>query len=244
MGQVGEDLEVGAVRGGRPLHLAGREDAVLPAADHEHRQLGDQRRLGERERQHVEVGEIRLVLEPVVIGPHLGVAHDRGEEHLACQFGGLDDRPQTHQNIGLEELQRVTECEAERRPEDAARGDRRDQDCGGGGVRLEVLLDDQPAHRMADQDRGLGERRGSLGDIGNVVRDAVPAKAPAVGGTSVTAEIDRLHEPAAVREVAEEVLLPTPRTVPGAMHEKQRWHQAPLNSTLILIQWRSNTETL
>ena len=224
VGEVGKDLQVGAVGLRRPLDLAGREDPVLPPADHEHRKLRDGCRLGQREDHHVEVGEVGLVLEPVVKRPDLRLAHRSAEEHLPGKLGRLDDRPQAHQQVGLEELDRVAVEEPQRGQEHACGRNRGDQHGGRRGVLLEVLLDDQAAHRVADHDRRLGHRGGGVGDVLDVFGDPGPAQPLAPGRAAVAAQVDRLHRPAAVAEVAEEMLLPTPGAVPGAMHEQKRRH--------------------
>ena len=113
----------------------------------------------------------------------------------------------------------MTHREAERRAENAGRWGRGDQHCRRCEVGFEVLLDNQPTHRVTDHDWRLGQGRRRFGDVCDVVGDPVPAQALAVGVGSVTAEVDRLHQPAAVGEVTEEMLLPTPCTMPGAMHE-------------------------
>jgi hypothetical protein len=228
VGDVGKDLDLGAIGLRRPLHLARREDSVLATAEDEHRKLGHQRRLGEREGHHVEVSEVGLVLEPVVERPDLGIAHGAGEEHLPGKIGGLDDRPEAHRQVGLEEFQRVADEKAKGRQEDSRRWHRGEQHRRRRRVLLEVLLDHQAAHRVADDDRRLGQRGGRSANVLDVVRDPVPAQPLTARCVPVTAEVDRLHRPAAVGEVAEEMLLPAPCSMPGAMYENKRRHQAPL----------------
>jgi hypothetical protein len=236
VGEVGKDLEVGAVCLRRPLHLARREDPVLAAADNQHRQLGDGRRPGQREGDHIEVGEVGLVLQPLVERRGLRLAHGAAEEHLLGKRGGLDDRPQAHRQVGPEEPDRVATENAQGGQQRTRRGNRGDQHRGRRGMAFEVLLDDQAAHRVADHDRRLGQRGGRLGDVRDVLGDPRPAKALAPRRTAMAAQVDRLHRPAAVAEVAEEMLLPAPGAVPGAMHEQKRRHQPLESPAQILIR--------
>ena len=227
MREVGKDLEVGPISLSRLLHLARREDPVLTPADDQHGELGYGCRPGQREGHHVEVGEVRLVLQPLVVGPDLRLAHGAAEEHLPSKLGGIDDRPQAHRQVGLEKPERMAVEEAERGLQHAGRRHRGDQHGGGGGVALEVLLHDQAAHRVADHNRRLGHRRGGFGDVGDILGDPGPAQPLAPRGAAVAAQVDRLHRPAAIAEVAEEMLLPAPSTVPGTMYEQKRRHSGP-----------------
>jgi hypothetical protein len=154
----------------------------------------------------------------------LRLPHRAGEEHLPGKLGRLDDRPQAHQEVGLEELDRVPVEEAERGQEDAGRRHRGEQYRSCRGVVFQVLLHDQAAHRMADHNRRLGQRVGSLGNVLDVLGDPGPAQPLAARRAAMAAQVDRLHRPAAVAEVAEEVLLPAPGAVPGTMHEQKRRH--------------------
>jgi hypothetical protein len=221
VGQLGKDGQVGAIGLRRRPRLADGEGAVGLAGDHQHRQPGDRGRVGPVEDHHVEVGEIGLVLQAVVVRPHLALRHGLREEHLPGQLGSLDDRPEAQRQVGLEELQRVAAGEAEARHQDPGRRHRREQDRARRGVPLEVLLDHQSTHRVADYDRRRPHRPGGRGDVVDVVRDPGPAES--LGWRRpMTAEVESLDRPASVGEVAEEVLLPAPGAVPGTVHEKQR----------------------
>ncbi len=224
VGEVGKDLQVGPVRRRRPLHLAGREESVLPAADDQHRHLRCRGRPGQVETEHVQVGEVRLVLQPVVERPDLGVSHDPGEEHLPGELRRLHDRPKAHRQVGLEELQRVAAQEAEGGQEHPRRWHRGDQHGGRRGVALQVLLDDEAAHRVPDHDRRLGQGGGGFGQVGDILGEPGPAEALAARRAAMPAKIDRLHLPTAVREVAEKMLLPAPCAVPRTMNEQKRRH--------------------
>ncbi len=225
VGEVWKDLEVGAVGLRRPLHLARREDPVLAPADDQHRQPGHDRRPGQREGHHVEVGEVGLVLQSLVERPGLRLAHGAAEEQLLGERGCLDDRPQAHREVGPEELERVAAEDPQGGEQRTGRGHRRDQHRGRCGVAFEVLLDDQAAHRVADHDRWLGQRGGRFRDVRDVLGDPCPAKALTPRRTAMAAQVDRLHGPAAVAEVAEEMLLPAPGAVPGTVHEQKRRHK-------------------
>ena len=229
VGKVGKDLQVGAVCLGCPLHLARREESVLAPAEHQHRQLGDGRRPGKRESHHVEVGEVRLVLQPPVDRPDLRLAHRSGEKHLLGKLGRLENRPQAHRQVGPQESDRVAEQDAEGGKERTGGWHRGEEDRGGRSVILQVLLHDQPAHRMPDHDGRLGQRRSGLGDVGDVLGEPGPAEPLAARRIAVTAQVDRPYRPPAIGEVAEEVFLPAPGPVPGAVHEKKRRHE-PLES--------------
>lgn len=221
MGEVGKDLELGAVGGGGGRRLGNREGPVGATRQHQHRQLRYRRRVGAVEEHHVQVGEVGLVLEPFLVVAHLALAHRLREEHLARQLRRLDDRPEAQQRVGLEELQRVPGREAQRGHQHAAGRHRGEQHCAGGGMLLQVLLDDEAAHRMADDDGWRLEGGRGGGHVLHVVGDPGPAQPPVAAG-AVGAEVERPDRPAAVGEVAQEVLLPAPGAVPGAMHEQQR----------------------
>jgi hypothetical protein len=163
VGEVGKDLQVGAVSRRRPLHLARREDPVIAASEDQHRDLCHRCRPGQVQDHHVQVGEVGLVLQPLVERPDLGLPHRPAEEQLLGKLGRLDDRPKAHQQVGLEELQRVPDEEAKGGHQHAGRRRRGDQNGGRRGVAFQVLLNDEAAHRVADHDRRLGQGGGGLG---------------------------------------------------------------------------------
>jgi len=222
VGEVREDGQLGAVGGRGGQHLLGREGAVGAAPDHQHRQLGDRRGLGKVEDHHVEVGEVGLVLQPLVEGADLALAHRAREEHLLRRLGGLHHRPEAHQGVGLEELHRVPPGEAQARHQHARGRHRGEQHRRWGGVGLEVLLDDGAAHRVPDDHRRRVHRGRRGGHVLDVLGEPGPAQPLPPPGVAVAPEVQRLDGPAAVAEVAEEVLFPAPRAMPRAVHEQQR----------------------
>src|SRR5208283_1647553 len=87
---------------------------------------------------------------------------------------------------------------------------------------FKILLDDEAAHRMANQDWRRGQGRCDAGQVGDVVMDSVTPQAAAALASSVSTEADRVGGVSVGRKVTEKVFIPAPCGVPSSMHEENR----------------------
>src|SRR3954451_6043643 len=114
----------------------------------------------------------------------------------------------------------MTSSESQRRAGRAGRRDRSHQDSGRCGMTLQVLLHDQAAHGMPDQDRRCGGLGRGRVDIVDIVGDPVPQT---LRGPVVPAQLGYAHVMAGRPQPIAEVT-PAPAAMPRAVYEQNRGH--------------------
>ena len=87
---------------------------------------------------------------------------------------------------------------------------------------FEVALDHEAAQGMADQDRPAAQIVGDRTDVVEVVGDGNLVQRLGCGAGAVPAQAHRHRAVAGVGEVIQEMVVPAPRAMPAAVHEKQR----------------------
>jgi hypothetical protein len=125
------------------------------------------------------------------------------------------------------------EGDLHRRAEDSARRYRRHQYRCRCRFAFEVALDDDAAHRVADQYRCLPQLAHHLRQVVGVVIDTEAVQALAAFAAAMTGEVEGMAIEAAVAEPRQEVLAPAGGGGVATMDEKQRRQALAADSRLV-----------
>ena len=153
---------------------------------------------------------------------HLFIAHIFRKEGLASQRRSGNERIEAQGEADLCENERMPRRDPERGGKRPARRHGSEQNACGRRVAFQVLLDNKPAHRMPYKDWRAWQRQRNRLDVLNVVGDASRAKPAAPFAAAMSAQAHRVSREAMLREIIQEMGVPAPSAVPGAVNEKQR----------------------
>ena len=97
-------------------------------------------------------------------------------------------------------------------------------------VRLQILLHDKTAHRVADDHRRCRQTVSNDSDVLDEVRDRTGAQRLLRRAVAMAAQADRQSAITLLSEEVQKVLIPTPRRMPCPVDEKQ-WNRVRLTGT-------------